>query len=97
MRSTVNSAPDWTSEGAFTIEYEGGVGVAVGPAVGVAVGVPVGPAVGVAVGVAVDVGIGPAWATAGQTVMESATITRDPMTERRIVALDMVLLLVCEA
>jgi hypothetical protein len=45
-------------------------------------------AVGVAIGVAVGVGVVPAWATADQTVTASATITRDPTTERRIVAFD---------
>ena len=78
----------------------GAVGVAVGVgggAVGVAVG---GGAVGVAVGggavgVAVGVGIGPAWATADQTVTASATITRDPTTERRFVAFDTARLLIC--
>jgi hypothetical protein len=48
--STVNTAPERTSEGAFTIEYEGTAGVAVGIAVGVAVGDAVGEAVGVGVG-----------------------------------------------
>jgi hypothetical protein len=47
-------------------------------------------AVGVAVGVTVGVAVGPAWATADQTVTESATITRDPTTERRVVAFDTV-------
>ena len=47
--------------------------------------------------VVVGVGVGPAWATAGKTVTASATITRNPTTERRIVAFDTVLLLVCEA
>jgi hypothetical protein len=42
MTSTVNTVPDWTSEGAFAIEYEGTPGAVVGVAVGVAVGVPVG-------------------------------------------------------
>jgi hypothetical protein len=54
----------------------------------VAVGVAVG--VGVAGGVAVGVAVGPAWATADQTVTASATITRDPTTERRIAAFDTV-------
>ena len=31
-------------------------------------------------------GVGPAWATADQTVTVSAAITRDPTTDRRIVA-----------
>ena len=65
MMSTVNSAPDWTSEGAFAIEYEGtvgvvGVGVAVGVAVGVELGVELGVAEGVAVGVAEGSAVGAA-------------------------------------
>jgi hypothetical protein len=71
------------------------VGVPVGVAVGVLCGGPVGVGVGVAVGVAVDVG--PAWATADQTVAASATITRDPTTERWVVVFDMVLPLKSEA
>ena len=71
--STVNTSPEMTSEGAFAIEYEGAVGVAVG------------------------LGTGPAWATKVQTVAASATRTRDSATEQQIVALDTVLLLVCEA
>jgi hypothetical protein len=55
MTSTVNTSPEWTSEGAFAIEYEGTVKVEVGVAVGVAAGVTV--AVGVAAGVAVAVGV----------------------------------------
>jgi hypothetical protein len=56
--------------------------------------VAVGVAVGVAVtaGVAVGVAVGPAWATADQTVTASATITRDPTTEWRIIAFDAVAL-----
>jgi hypothetical protein len=50
----------------------------------------------VAVGDAVGVGPGPAWATADQTVTASATITRDPTTEQRIVAFNTALLLMCE-
>ena len=38
----------------------------------------------------VAVGSGPAWATGDQTMTASATMTRDPTTERRIVALDTV-------
>ncbi len=72
------------------------MGVADGVAVGAADGVAVGAADGVAVGAAVGVGTGPAWATADQAVTASATITRDPKIERRIVAFDMVLLLMCE-
>ena len=72
------------------------MGVTDGEAMGVADGEAVGAADGVAVGVAVGVGTGPAWATADQAVTASATITRDPTTERRIVAFDMVLLLMCE-
>ncbi len=75
-----------------------GVGVAVGIAVLVVVGVGLGNlvlvvvVVGDAVGSTVGVGVGPgpAWATAGQTVTTSATITRGPTTERRIVAFDTV-------
>jgi hypothetical protein len=52
------------------------------------VGVAVGVAVGAAVGVPVGVGVGPAWATDDQTVTASATITKGPTTERRIVAFD---------
>jgi hypothetical protein len=65
--------------------------------VAVAVGVPHGnpgshsPTVGVAVAV------GPAWATADQIVTASATMTRDPTTERWVVAFDMVLPLKSEA
>jgi hypothetical protein len=40
------------------------------------------------------VGVGPAWATADQTVTASAAITRGPTTERRIIEFDTVLLLV---
>jgi hypothetical protein len=58
--------------------------------------VPVGAAVGVTVGVAVGIVVGPAWATADQTVTESAKITRNPTTERRIVAFGMVLPLMRE-
>jgi hypothetical protein len=43
------------------------------------------------------VGVGPAWATADQTVTASATMTRDPTTERRNVAFDTVLPLMCKA
>ena len=76
------------------------MGVAVGIAVGVGIDVLVVVVVGVgidvlvvvvvgdAVGSTVGVGVGPAWATADQTVTVSATITRDPTTERRIVAFD---------
>jgi hypothetical protein len=55
MTSTLNTSPEWTSEGAFAIEYEGTVEVGAGVAVGVAAGVAV--AVGVAAGVAVAVGV----------------------------------------
>jgi len=72
------------------------MGVADGEAVDAADGEAVDAADGVAVGVAVGVGTGPAWATADQAVTASATITRDPTTKRRIVAFDMVLLLMCE-
>jgi hypothetical protein len=41
-------------------------------------------------GVAVGVGVGPAWATADQAVTASATSTKDPTAERRIVAFDTV-------
>ena len=72
------------------------MGVADGVALGVADGVALGVADGVAVGVAVGEGTGPAWATTDQAVTASATITRDPKTERGIVAFDTVLPLVRE-
>jgi hypothetical protein len=53
--------------------------------------------VGEAVGSAVGVGVDPAWATADQTVTASAIITRETTTERRIVAFDTLLLLMCDA
>ncbi len=74
-----------------------GIDVLVVVVVGVGIDVLVVVVVGDAVGSTVGVGIGPAWATAGQTVTASATITRDPTTEGRIVAFGTVLLLAFEA
>jgi hypothetical protein len=56
----------------------------------VAIDVVVVPGVGVVVP---GKGVGPAWATAAQTVTASAAITRGTTTERRIVRFDTVLLL----
>jgi hypothetical protein len=86
-----------------------GVGVAIDvvvvPGVGVAIEVVVVPGVGVAIdvvvvpGVGVVVpgkGVGPAWATAAQTVMASATMTRVSTAGRQVVAFGMVLFLMRE-
>ncbi len=74
-----------------------GIRVLVVVVVGVGIAVLVVVVVGDAVGSTVGVGAGPAWATADQNVTASATITRGPTTERQVVALDTVLLLVREA
>jgi hypothetical protein len=57
----------------------------------------VGVGVGVGVAFGVGVGPGPASATADQIVTASAKITKNPTTERRIVAFDTVLPLICES
>jgi hypothetical protein len=81
------------------------IDVVVVPGVGVAIDVVVVPGVGVAIdvvvvpGVGVVVpgkGVGPAWATAAQTVMASATMTRVSTAGRQVVAFGMVLFLMRE-